>query len=66
MVLSRRNNSGPAAAAVAPGLYVRSPGGDRELCVVGSEESDTVAVTDIPADLRDVSKTAGLSSVSWR
>ena len=64
MVLSRRNNSGPAAAAVAPGLYVRSPGGDRELGVVGIEESDTVDITDIPAGLHDVSKTVGPSSVS--
>ena len=41
---------------------MRSPGGDGELDVVGSEESDTVVVADVPAGLHDVSETVGASS----
>ena len=41
---------------------VRSPGGDGELDMVGSEESDTVVVTDVPAGLHDIGETVGASS----
>ena len=41
---------------------VRSPGGDGELDVVGSKESDTIVVADVPAGLHDVGKTVGASS----
>ena len=40
---------------------VRSPGGDGELDVIGSEESDTVVVADVPAGPHDVGKTVGAS-----
>ena len=40
---------------------VRSPGGDRKFDMVGSEESDTVVVTDVPACLHDVGETVGTS-----
>ena len=41
---------------------MRSPGGDGEFDVVGSEESDTVVVADVPAGLHDVGETVGASS----
>jgi len=41
---------------------VSSPGGDGKLYMIGSEESDTVVVADVPAGLHDVSKTVGTSS----
>lgn len=41
---------------------VRSPGGDWELDVVGSEESDTVVVADVPAGFHDVGESVGASS----
>ena len=41
---------------------VRSPGGDGEFDVVGSEESDTVVVADVPAGLHDVGETVSASS----
>lgn len=41
---------------------VCSPGGDRELDVVGSEESGAVVVTDVPVGLHDVGETVGANS----
>lgn len=41
---------------------MRGPGSDRELDVVGSEESDTVAIPDVPAGFHDVSERVGTSS----
>ena len=41
---------------------VCSPSGDGKLDVVGSEESDTVVVADVPAGLHDIGKTVGTGS----
>ena len=40
---------------------VRSPGGDGELDVVGSEEGDTVVVADVAAGLHDVGEAVSAS-----
>ena len=57
--LIRQFINGEAGVSTEP---VRSPGADRELEMVGSEEGDTVVIADAPAGLHNVGETVGASS----